>query len=237
MLGTRKQVFKTLGEQVYEYLFTQFKRRELEPGSFLDLDDIAAKLGVSRTPLRDALFALEVEGYVEIVPRRGVKVKYLTIGEIRHIYQVIGALEATALRDAARTLAPEDFAYLDDITDRYEQQFLLGGYDDSLSINYKFHDFFLDRCGNGVLTRIVKVQKRRLYDWPRHTELLWEWERRNVNEHQLMVARLKAGDPLGAADVMQNVHWGFEPQEHLIRSFYEGTPAPASGAGSESVPS
>jgi DNA-binding GntR family transcriptional regulator len=226
VLGSRSQVFKTLGEQVYEYLFIQLKQRALAPGSYLDLDQIAARLGVSRTPLRDALFALEVEGYVEIVPRRGVKVKYLTIEEIRHIYQVIGALEATAIRDAARTLAPEDLAHLDAITDRYEQQFLLGGFDENLDVNYQFHDFFLDRCGNPVLTRIVRTQKRRLYDWPRHTELLWEWERRNVNEHRLMVAHLKAGDPAAAGDVMQYAHWGFEPQEHLIRSFYEGPPAP-----------
>lgn len=226
MLGTRKQVYKTLGEQVYDYLFQQFKARVLAPGSYLDLDDIAAKLGVSRTPLRDALFALEVEGYVEIVPRRGVKVKYLTMDEIRHIYQVIGSLEATAMRAAAATLTAADFEFLEDITEQYHQQFLLGGYDESLAINYKFHDFFLERCGNGGLTRIVRTQKRRLYDWPRHTELLWEWERRNVDEHRLMVARLKAGDPAGAAEVMQYVHWGFEPQEHLIRSFYEGTPTP-----------
>ena len=226
MVGTRKQVYKTLGEQVYEYLFSQFNQGTLAPGSFLDLDDIAAKLGVSRTPLRDALFALEVEGHVEIVPRRGVKVRYLTIEEIRHIYQVIGSLEATALRCAAPTLTDADFQYLDEITERYYQQFLLGGYDESLDINYKFHDFFMERSGNAVLARIVKTQKRRLYDWPRHTELLWEWERRNVDEHRLMVARLKDGDPGGAADVMQFVHWGFEPQEHLIRSFYEGTPAP-----------
>jgi DNA-binding GntR family transcriptional regulator len=225
VLGERK-VFRTLGEQVYDYLFHQFKQRSLAPGSFLDLNEIAAKLGISRTPLRDALFALEVEGYVEIVPRRGVKVKYLEIEDIRHIYQVIGTLEATALREAARTLAPEDHAHLADITGQYRQQLELGSFDGCLAINYEFHDFFLGRCGNDVLTRMVRTQKQRLYDWPRHTELLWEWERHCVEVHEQMVERLRAGDPDGAAVVMQDSHWGFVPQEHFIRSFYEGSPAP-----------
>ena len=91
------KVVKSLGEQVYNYLCDQLKKRALNPGTFLDLNDIAAKLGISRTPLRDALIYLEVDGYVEIVPRRGVRVKYLELSEVKNLYQIIGSLEATAM--------------------------------------------------------------------------------------------------------------------------------------------
>ena len=54
-------------------------RGEIQPGAFLNQDELAARLGVSRTPLRDALLQLEAEGFVAILPRRGVRVEPLTL--------------------------------------------------------------------------------------------------------------------------------------------------------------
>ena len=70
-------IVKSLREQVYECLLAQLKAGALDTGSFLDLNRLAAELGVSRTPLRDALIQLEAEEFVTIAPRRGVAVRTL----------------------------------------------------------------------------------------------------------------------------------------------------------------
>jgi DNA-binding GntR family transcriptional regulator len=223
LLRNGNTVLKSLREQVYDYLFAQLRQRALDPGSFLDLNEIAARLGVSRTPLRDALIYLEVEGFVELLPRRGVRVKYLDLEEIKNLYQIIGGLEATALLEAADRFTAEDHQRLQDLTDEYRRQLELGSYDGCLATNYQFHDYFLDHCGNALLATLVKAQKRRLYDWPRHTKLVWEWERKNVEEHEKIVALLKAGDKAGASEWLRNVHWSFPVQESFIQPFYSGS--------------
>ena len=88
---------KSLKEQVYEYLREQLGRGELRPGSSINMDATSQKLGVSRTPLRDALLQLEMEGFVSILPRRGVVVNQLTLQDIKNYYEIIGALESAAL--------------------------------------------------------------------------------------------------------------------------------------------
>jgi DNA-binding GntR family transcriptional regulator len=70
---------KSLKDQVYEYLREQMHRGEILPGSVINMDETARKLGVSKTPLRDALLQLEMEDFVSILPRRGVVVNVLTL--------------------------------------------------------------------------------------------------------------------------------------------------------------
>ncbi len=91
--------FKSLREQVYDYLRDAMNRGELGPGANLNLNEISQRLGISRTPLRDALLQLEAEGFVTILPRRGCVVNRLTREEIQELYQVIGALEASVIHD------------------------------------------------------------------------------------------------------------------------------------------
>ena len=232
MRTNESKVVKSLGEQVYEYLFDQLKQRALTPGVFLDLNEIATRLGISRTPLRDALIYLEVEGHVRIVPRRGVMVVYPELEEIRNLYQMLGALEATALEQAARRFTAEDHQRLRDLNLEYRARVEEGSLDACLIANYAFHNYFLDRCGNDSLIRLVRAQKRRLYDWPRHTELLAVWERKNLEEHEQMAALLSAGDLPGAVRILKDIHWSFTAQENFIHSFY-GEPLPDGGeAGS-----
>ena len=61
------------------------------------LGEMANELGISKTPLRDALFQLEAEGFVRIFPRRGVMVRVLDLPEISNIYEILGSLESTAI--------------------------------------------------------------------------------------------------------------------------------------------
>lgn len=67
-----------LRDVVYDYLWTQIREKQFKPGEFVNLNLISQKLGVSRTPLREALIVLEAEGFVQILPKRGIYIKPLT---------------------------------------------------------------------------------------------------------------------------------------------------------------
>jgi len=85
---------KSLKEQVYEYLREQMRRGDLKPGSVIEMEETSKKLGVSKTPLRDALLQLEMEDFVTILPRRKVVVNVLTLQDIRNYYEVMGRWRA-----------------------------------------------------------------------------------------------------------------------------------------------
>jgi DNA-binding GntR family transcriptional regulator len=108
---------KTLREKVYTHLKTMIKARKLSPGEFIDLNQIGEELGMSRTPLRDAMFHLENEGFITIFPRRGVMLNSLDLRTIRNIFEIVGALESAALLSAGESLSADDIALMAELDD------------------------------------------------------------------------------------------------------------------------
>jgi DNA-binding GntR family transcriptional regulator len=217
-------VLKSLREQVYDHLRQLMNRGHLRPGAFLDLDGLGSRLGVSRTPLRDALLQLETEGFVTILPRRGVQVKELTRDDIRHLYEVVGALEGAAVLGAFPKLGKAEIAELRRLNAEMKQAVEAGDFDRYYARNLAFHDVFLGRCGNERLARLVRTLKQRLYDWPRRRGFVKEWERASVGEHAAFVRLVEKGNARGAADHLRDVHWSFAVQERFIDRYYFGHP-------------
>jgi DNA-binding GntR family transcriptional regulator len=219
-------VLKSLREQVYDHLRHLMSRGEIQPGAFLNQDELASRLGVSRTPLRDALLQLEAEGFVAILPRRGVRVEPLTLEDIRHLYEVVGALEGAALLAAFPKLGAAELVELRRLNQEMKTAVLAGDFDGYYELNLAFHDVFLDRCGNERLVRIVRAHKQRLYDWPRRQGLVKEWELASLEEHAAFVDLVAGGDARGAADHLRDVHWSFPVQERFIHRYYFEDPSP-----------
>ena len=104
---------KSLKEQVYEFLREQLRKGELRPGSVVDMEKTSKRLGVSKTPLRDALLQLEQEGFVSILPRRKIVVNALSLEDIRNYYEIIGALESAAILAAIDNFKVADLKALE----------------------------------------------------------------------------------------------------------------------------
>ena len=211
---------KSLKEQVYEYLRVQMNEGELRPGAFLNLNDISRELGMSRTPLRDALFQLESEGFVTIFPRRGVVVNALTLEKIRNIYEILGALESAALLLVAVRFRDSDA----DTMEKYNRQMRKALDHNNFSVfyeaNLRFHNVYLDMLDNGEMYHAIKIRKERLYDFPRNKSFVKEWEVHSLDEHADMIKLLREHDFNGAADYIRDVHWSFAVQERFIRKYY-----------------
>lgn len=212
---------RSLREQVYDYLRAEMARGGLQPGAFLDLNALAASLGISRTPLRDALLQLEVEGFVEILPRRGFRLKALGLEEIRSLYQIVGALEGGAVALAGPRLRPEDLADLRALNEQMAEAVRAADKDRFLDLNLAFHGRFLDRCENPRMSALIASFKQRLYDWPRRQTFLQDWEARSLQEHARLLDLLEEGAFEAAAAHHRDVHWSFEVQEPFIRTYYQ----------------
>jgi DNA-binding GntR family transcriptional regulator len=213
---------RSLREQVYEYLRDQMATGGLQPGAFLDLNELAARLGISRTPLREALLNLESQGFVTILPRRGFRLNALTLDDIRHFYDIIGALEAAALRSVGPSLGPADFARMRALDAAMTNAVAERDFDRYYDANVAFHDVYLRRSDNTRLVTQVHLLKQRLYDWPRRESMVQAWEQHSVVEHEDFLRLLEHGDIAGAAAHLQNVHWSFVVQERFIHAYYFG---------------
>ena len=218
---------KSLKEQVYEYLREQMRKGHLLPGAVIDLEETSKKLGVSRTPLRDALLQLEMEGFVSILPRRKVIVNVLSLQDIKNMYEIIGALESEALLSAFDRLQDSDIRSLEALNREMKEAIDRDDFDLYYEKNLRFHDLFLSRGGNDSLAKMVTTLKKRLYDFPRQQGFVKEWEQASIGEHDRLVDFLRRKAGAEAAAFIRDVHWSFRVQERYITKYYTKAAGPA----------
>ena len=211
---------KSLKEQVYEYLREQMRSGLLLPGSVIDMEETSKKLGVSKTPLRDALLQLEMEGFVSILPRRKVIVNVLSLQDIKNMYEIIGALESEALLSALDRLQDSDIRHLDALNREMKEAIDKDDFDLYYEKNLRFHDVFLGRSGNENLVKIVNTLKKRLYDFPRQQGFVKEWEQASIGEHGQLVELIRRKARAEAVAFIRDVHWSFRVQEQYIIKYY-----------------
>jgi len=229
----------SLASRVYDELKRRLNRGALKPGDFLDQAALGAELGMSRAPLRDALIRLELEGFVTIFPRRGVMVRPLDIATVRNIYEILGALEAAAAEHAAGRFGRADADRMADFIAVMDEGLARDDFDSYYAANVDFHDVYISLSPNVELKRQVRILKERLYDFPRRSAFVKEWELASMGEHRELLARLEKGDFEGAASWIREVHWSYPVQERFAVAYYGegGSPAFEPEGKAEAAPS
>ncbi len=209
-----------LKNQVYQYLRDEIRKKNLQAGSAINMDATSKKLGISKTPLRDALIQLEVEGFVTIAPRKGIYVTELTIEDIREYYQVIGALEGAALITCFARVKPLHIEKMKNLNLAMEKAIEKDNFSRFYEKNLEFHNTYIDLSRNHTLKEIANKLKKRLYDFVPQDHWIKEWEESSVKEHAGLTAAIEKGELQEAVHLIQDVHWSFEVQEKFIRQYY-----------------
>lgn len=215
---------KSLKEQVYDFLREQMRIGDILPGSVIDMEKTSRHLGVSKTPLRDALLQLEAEGFVTIYPRRGIVVNILSLQDIKNYYDIIGALESTAMLLAFENIQDRGIKTMEKLIMGMGTAIEADNFDSYYEKNLKFHDVYLALCGNENLVKIVRTLKKRLYDFPRQKGFVKEWEAASIREHSELLKLIKQGRAAAAASFIRDVHWSFKVQEKYIKRYYKKAP-------------
>ncbi len=170
------------------------------PGDRLREIDLSQRLGVSRTPVREAIRQLETDGLVTHVPRLGATVRSLDYTEVMELYEMRAVLEGTAARLAARAASDVELDELDVLNDRLAEA---GTGPAAIRINRVFHATLLDAAKNRFLAKsMLSLQKALLILGP--SQLL-DSDRAEaaVGEHRRVMAALKARDGAAAEAEMR----------------------------------
>ena len=216
--------YRSLKNLVYDYLRDQMQTGGLRPGDPINMDQTARKLGISKTPLREALIKLETESFVKIIPWRGVIVNFITLQDFRECYQILGALESAALLAAAPRMKKHDIMRMEILNDEMREAIDAGDFESYYEKNLDFHKSYLKISQNQILIDTVDILKKRLYEFSRPKEFIKEWEDVSLEEHQKLVEFLQKGEFHKAVDYLRNVIWSFDVQKNFIVNYYRFEP-------------
>jgi DNA-binding GntR family transcriptional regulator len=209
----------SLREQVYHFFWQEMQTGVLTPGAAINLNEISKKLKISKTPLRDALIQLETEGFVTILPRRGIIVNPLPLQAIKNYYEILGALESSTLMAVFDKIKDTHIELMEDLNAEQREAFNHEEYEHYYRLGIAFHDVFLNLSDNDILRKILMPIKRRLYDFPRRA-YIEEWELINLDEHDRLITCIKKGNQPGAASIIKDEHWSFSFHQKYLRKFY-----------------
>ncbi len=210
---------ESLREQVYQNLREDIAKGRLLPGSSINLKSVSQRLGISKTPLRDAIIQLECDGFVTILPRRGIIVNKLTLQDIRNLTEIAGALEAAIITSIFDELKPSHINEMERLNAKMISAIHNEAFDRIYELNIAFHDVFLSLSDNEPLKKSIMPIKQRLYDFPRRAYIM-EWELINCDEHTQLIALMRNKDCEGAVSLWKDRHWSFSFHEKFIRKFY-----------------
>lgn len=144
---------KSKNEQVYSYLHAMILKGELAPGARVVADQIAAQLGVSPIPVREALARLEAEGFIALEPHVGAKVSELRADEVQEVFELLGALELICGRAACLRLTDADLIWTEMLLEE------MGGcaYDPEAwsARNKELHLFIGEKSGRKLALRML----------------------------------------------------------------------------------
>ena len=196
---------KPLKEEIFDALHRQIIAGKYVPGDWLRQEDIATQMGVSMTPVREALDLLVATGLAERVPYRGVRVREMSTKNIVEAYGMRLVLEALIARDAAMNITPEQVSTLKKILDEMKRQVKLNEMPRERQLSREFHSTIAEASGNDLLVKLYAVVANAFPDWLlyealyRIPELLANSVAQTYEEHTAILDALINGDADRAA--------------------------------------
>ncbi len=183
---------RSLRDQVYDRLREAILSGELAAGAPVIEADIAATLGASRTPVREALRRLETEGMLEPRGARGSLVRELKRDEVECIFEIREALETLAARRATRRMKPSDCAELERLLDRMKNH--VEDTREMERLETKFHDRILAHADGQRLKRMLGDLRADILPW-RFVALATPARRHaTIDEHAAMLSAMRSKD-------------------------------------------
>lgn len=184
-----------LRDVVFSTLRRQILMGELKPGERLMEVKLTKKMGVSRTPVREAIQLLELEGLVNIVPRKGASVAEITEEDLQDVLEVRCALEELAVELACKRRTEEELALLKEAGTKFVYATMMGTVTDMAERDVEFHNLIFKMTRNERLVQMVGNLSERMYRYrveylknsKMHTEL--------YSEHNEIIRCIEENDP------------------------------------------
>lgn len=199
----------TLRERILETIRDAIMSGALKPGEKVAEPELAARFGISRTPIREAFRQLESEGYLSVIPRKGALVASFSAKDVEEFYAIKSILEGYAARKACSRLSTREINKLEAINDKLREIAEEGDVRHFFKVHNNFHDMFIKGAGNEKLHDMIaallkKFQRLRLASLSKPGRM-----QISVEEHEKIIEAFRSRDAVLAEMLVQkNAEYG-----------------------------
>jgi len=207
---------KPLRADVHKELLGLLLQGTLTPGQRLRDTELAQQLGVSRTPVREALLRLEREGFISAQLHQGFSVKPLCESEIRDVYPLVSLLECSAL-NGIPSPTPGKLEQLEQLSRAMEEE--PPDAQRRIELDAAWHRALIAESGNQHLSRILDDLKRILFRYEYTFMQVSQWVTESLGEHRAIAASLELGRRREAVRLL-DAHWE-RSMKSILSTFFE----------------
>ena len=200
----------TLKDHVYEYIADQIRLGDLKPEEKINENEICEKLGISRTPVREALIQLAAEGVLDNNARRGFVVKKIDVTTVMELYEIIGILEGLAAKKSCPLMTEKDYRDMQFYIDTIDLAIQSGNFEMYHAQQFRLHRMFTEKCGSASLLECIDRYKRKLLkqtyvDDPegKTKEILYKTN----EEHRVILQLFREHKADELLNYLHDVHW------------------------------
>ncbi|AMX84996.1 hypothetical protein GS3922_16030 [Geobacillus subterraneus] len=190
-------------EQIYHLLRKKILQGEFKPGQRIYEAKLARELNVSRSPVREAVRALEKEGLLQIDHKSRITVYEPTMRNVEEIYQCRMSLESLAVKLACERLSASQLDEIEEVLRQTEQSIIIGDLESVIAFNVQFHDFIVLFSGNSELGKLLGGLRSLTYYY--RTLNVYGPGRANqiLEEHKQIFSKMKERKADEAAETMK----------------------------------
>lgn len=191
--------YQPLRDMVFDVLMNAIMSGQLSPGERLLEVQLAEEMGVSRTPVREAIRRLELEGFVVMLPRKGAYVAGVSIEDVENVYEIRTALETLAVRLAAQRMVDDDYRQLDALVERMQATWQEGDVDNWVKLDASFHELLYRFSRNDRLAQLMANVMEQISRYRILSLANVEVRHNSLDEHQEVISALRLRDSEQAA--------------------------------------
>lgn len=211
--------YMPLRDLVFHTLRRAIMQGNLKPGERLMEIKLANRMGVSRTPIREAIRMLELEGLVVMIPRKGAQVAKITEKDLREVLEVRMGMEQLAVRFACERITTEQADELYKASREFEEAVKQNNLTQIAEADVHFHELVYQASGNARLVQLLNNLREQMYRYRIEYLKVTEIRSSLVKEHDILCEKLRARDVLGAQSIM-NDHIGRQ-EEYILQNLLQ----------------
>lgn len=193
--------YMPLRDLVFQVLKEAIITGELKPGERLMEVKLAEDMGVSRTPVREAIRKLELEGLVDMVPRKGAYVADISIKDAMEVFEIRCALEGLAASLAAKRITDEEIKKLETALKDIEKAAKKGDTKMIIKKDAEFHNILFNSTRNGRLAQIISNLKEQIYRFRVESFRNPKRYENTIREHKAIIEAIKEKDAAKAEEI------------------------------------
>lgn len=200
----------SLRDQVIQTILDKIQHHELNAGEIFTEQQLCDELGISRTPVREALIQLTSDHVITRIPRKGYTVKEIDNKTKTDMYTILATLDALAATLAIESITSDDLLHMEELCDKLDIAIKYKNFNDYYTLQDEFHEIYLAKCDNPMLVDMLAT----IQSGPLHRsyisddkERLFKALEESNEEHRKIITLFRDKKTQELEAFLKNVHW------------------------------